>query len=386
MTTPTLIVGGAQFDGWQSVRITRSIENAVSDFDFSSTARWPGQANPVQITPGSSCEIVFGDDLLLSGYVDVVDIAVGPSAHTISVAGRSRTAELVDCSALPELGTFRDLTLAQIAARLAAPYSVDVSADVTTRVIRKFKAQSGESVFDAIERAARLEGILVTDDAAGVLTLTRIGAASRAGDTLTNPGNVIEARGTFDASEVYSEYRCKGSRTGSDDDFGSVLLATETIADAASERTRVLIVRAEGRATSERARARAQWEAATRAGRSVSLSYTVQGWRQSNGALWRPFELVRVRDETLRVSGEFLITGVTWNLDRDGGETTNLNLSLPSAYDLIQPAPRMNSRKAGKAEPCVGVWKPQGLLAAIPPDPALKIPSWITGDDPCGKK
>jgi prophage tail gpP-like protein len=79
------------------------------------------------------------------------------------------------------------------------------------------------------------------------------------------------------------------------------------------------------------ARKRAQWEATVRAARAVSVSVTVQGWRQADGTLWPVNGLVQVDLPWLRISGEMLITELTYSLDESGTQT-QMTLRRADAY------------------------------------------------------
>ena len=74
--------------------------------------------------------------------------------------------------------------------------------------------------------------------------------------------------------------------------------------------------------------ARANFEAAYRRGVSLKASYTIQGWRQSDGTLWRPNQFIRVEDEILKRSDLMLVTKIIFQLSASGMITT-LEVSLP---------------------------------------------------------
>ncbi len=84
--------------------------------------------------------------------------------------------------------------------------------------------------------------------------------------------------------------------------------------------------------TPELAQQRADWERATRTGKALTTTYTVQGWRQSNGDLWRHNLLVRVIDPVLGFDQDMLISKVTWSLS-DQGSITTLQVAPPSTFD-----------------------------------------------------
>ena len=116
----TLIVGGKKFGGWLDVRVTRGIERAAGDFEIKCSQRWPGQDERFEIPEGSTCEIRIGDDKVLTGYVDVVAHERDATSAALTIAGRSKTADLVDCSPDFELAELAGLDLAAVARKLSA--------------------------------------------------------------------------------------------------------------------------------------------------------------------------------------------------------------------------------------------------------------------------
>ena len=66
---------------------------------------------------------------------------------------------------------------------------------------------------------------------------------------------------------------------------------------------------------------RAQFEKDFRHADMMRSQHNVQGWRQSNGALWRPNSLVELEDPILQISGQFLINKIVLNLNQSGSIT-----------------------------------------------------------------
>ena len=349
-----LRVNGRNFGGWQSIEITRSIEQAASSFTFVATARYPGEVNPVRIRPGDACEVLIGSERVITGYVDSVAPRLSADAHSVTVAGRSRTADLVDCSAAPDKTSpkrWKARRIEQIAAELAAPYAVQVVAAVATgSALPRHAVERGETVFECIERMARLRQLLVCDDAAGRLVLTRAGS-TRAAVAIEEGVNLLGGEAKADASAVFSTYIAKGQRVGDDQDFGdAVAQITGEAADPAVTRKRVLLVNVENGGSSAAAKARAAWEAATRLGKSLEATLTVQGWRQRpGGPLWAPNLITAVSAPSLALSGDLLITDVTLRLS-DAGTLAELRLAPADAYKPEPPKP--TSRGGGS-----GLWK-----------------------------
>lgn len=343
----SLRVNDTDFRGWESVSVEHTIEAAASSFSLTLTESWPGQDDPIRVNPGDDCQVFVGDDLLLTGYVEVVTVEHSGQSHTVSVSGHSRTIDLVECSCVSDSGPlqFRNQTLLQIAQALADPYDVTVTSDLTGWTkIAKCIPEVDATPFAVIEKIAREKSVLVTDDPQGRLVLSQL--ADVRGDDLTHPGNILSCSGTFDATGRYTEYRVKGQRAGDDQSFGRDCAgASATIADDDDiPRRRVLTIKGERAMDSGACRRRAIWEAVTRAGKSVAVDVTVQGWRQSDGTLYAPNRLHAVNDAVVGVYADLLAVGVTFSID-GGGMLTTLRLAPPGAYFPEPPAERARSGK-----------------------------------------
>ena len=64
-----LRVDGQIYEGWQKVRITRSLRDIAGDFELSLTRKWDNPGEMV-IKPLSACTVHIGNELVLTGYVD----------------------------------------------------------------------------------------------------------------------------------------------------------------------------------------------------------------------------------------------------------------------------------------------------------------------------
>lgn len=354
-----LLIRNQEFDGWESISVSGGIERAASDFALSVTERFPGQPNPMRIFPTDPCEIRIGNDLVITGFVDKVEPSYDATSHTNAVSGRSKTQDLIDCSITEKRG-FQDRRIDQIAQAIADEYNITVELqEVRTGKIDKFRTQSGETPFEAIERLCRQQGLLITDNRFGELVLTEAGSTA-ATDALVTGQNILTGGASYDASNRYSEIIVRGHRFGDDSNFGRSLFgANQEEQDSEVPRRRALIIDAETLGNVGSFQDRARWEVARRAGESANFTYTVQGWRQSDGTLWTHNQLVKVQDAILSVDTELLIVEWTFDLTNSGGEVTTLQLGPPEGYKLIPP-------KDGKRTGKLPFWQQADFLAAVP--------------------
>lgn len=374
-----LLVGGREYGGWKSVRISAGIERQARDFDLDVTDRWPGQTDiPRRVQPGDTCQLYIGRDLVLTGYVDATPIKYDGRSVSVGVRGRSKTGDLVDCCPLPTESTqpatratsgawaevngagggrgvaqippvpppaksssqWRQQKMELIAAALAAPYGVRVIAEVDTgKVIPDHHIQVGETVFESIDRMMRLRHVLSTDNVLGDLVFIDVGSAGRAATAIETGVNVLAGSTELDYKGVFSHYIVKGQRAGSNDSFGADASEEEgealdddataptpttamgdsaTSVDARARRLRVIVFKQSGQADEGTCKDRADYERAHRAAKALQTNYTLAGWRQQDGTLWQPNLLVRVRDSLIGFDAEMVIAEVNYVMDSNG--------------------------------------------------------------------
>lgn len=339
MPETALLVNGKEYAGWKSVSITHGIETIAAGFDLSVSERWNGQDKPWPIHEEDECVLRVGREILVTGWVDKRSVSFGPEEHSLKVSGRSKTAALVDCSALLSKWEFASTPLLKLAKDIAQPFGISVTQQegLVLPAPSKVAIDPGDSAFDAIEKACRLAGVLPIADGGGRLVLTRAGTR-RATTALVEGENMKVGGIESDATGRYHRYVVLGQHAGSDEEWGEIAAAVRAEAtDSGVRRTdRVLVVRPESGVSSQRAKLRAQWEAAVRAARGDVVTATVQGWTQADGTLWPVNALVSVKSPLMGVDGDLLISQARLTLDDDSGTLTQLTLRRPDAF-LPQP-------------------------------------------------
>lgn len=342
----TLLVDNVAYGGWKSVRLTVGIERLARDFVLDVTSQWPGSDIAKRIRPGQSCQIFIGADKMLTGYVQATPIRYDGAGKTVGIVGRSKTADLVDCSPLnmrPE-GGWSDVDngkngprplvkssitywngrkLEKVATYLAQPFQVIVKTDVDTgAVLSNFSLQQGETVFECLDRIMRINHVLASDNENGDMVFIKPGSGGCCTTALELGKNILTCDAPLDYKEVFNRYTCVGQRSvGIDEGPATPLSGKATATDFsiyAESRMRSLVVVQSGQGGEGTCRDRVEYEKAYRAAKALETTYGVLGWRQEDGSLWLPNKMVRVRDPELGFDADFLIPEVTYILDKDG--------------------------------------------------------------------
>lgn len=349
----SLIVDGKKFGGWLEVRVSRGIKRAASDFEVRASQRWPGLDERYEIPEGVTCEVLIGDDKVLTGYVDVVVQDRDANSASLTIAGRSKTCDLVDCSPDFKITELAGLTLAGVALSVAKPFGIGVVSPADAGQGKSSfpvaAAHHGETAWRLIERLARQRQMLVMDDPEGRLVLARL-ASDRASDELVHPADgMLRVSSRRDASKRFSEYRVKaqaggtnrwagmGTAGGSSGDIASSLAHVEGAAvDRGVKRYRPKTILSEGAAKKEGAMARADWEARRNIGEALKLTATRVGWRQKDGKLWAPNLLVRCKVPSMNLDAELALAEVHYKKGAEG-TLCELELAPPEAFTPEPP-------------------------------------------------
>jgi prophage tail gpP-like protein len=155
--------------------------------------------------------------------------------------------------------------------------------------------------------------------------------------------NILGADAALDYKEVFSEYICKGQRAGNDEDFGAAVAEeSASLSDTTVRRRRVMLIKASGQTDGGSAADRVKYERASRRAKAIATTYTVQGWRQADGSLWRHNELVRVTGPVIGFDDQFVIAQVTYRLNEQGMVCV-LQVGPPDGY-VNNPA-KVNAKK-----------------------------------------
>ena len=346
-----LIIAGRAYGGWTDVEIDYGIDSIAHQFTLSLTERGEGGAQELPVDAGSECRVTIGGETVITGYIDAINASVDSQNHGITASGRSKAADLIDCSAIGTPSSWSNRKFEAIAADLVKPLGISIVARSDTGApFAKFAVQTGESVFEALERMAKLRSLLLISTSAGaveIVTPTPKGAAIR----LVQGQHFKAITGRHDVSQRFSQYLIKGQSAGSDSVNGKAAAHVKASAtDPAIERYRPLMIVAEDQANAASMSARAKWEATVRAAKAQGADVTLPTWRDPTGQLWQPMQRVRLVSQWVNIDADLLITNVSLRLSQDES-TATLTLAYPDAYSQMPVPPEARRSKIKKAKP-----------------------------------
>lgn len=123
-----------------------------------------------RIKNGSKVEVLIGDELVITGWVEATPVRYDARSVSTGIAGRSLTADLIDCAAEPT--QFNGRSLVQIAQALAAPFGIEVvNNGAPSGVIPDVQPDHGETVIEVINKILGQQQALAYDDPHGRLVI-----------------------------------------------------------------------------------------------------------------------------------------------------------------------------------------------------------------------
>lgn len=337
----TLKVDGKRLSGWTDVSVTLGMQQIPNSFRISATQESPILRDASSVREGQACEVSLGDDLVVTGYVDIVAPGFAPGSHDVQIIGRGKCQDLVDCSAEWKGCQISGANALEIAQKLAEPYGISVTmlGDAAPgSAVPQFNINVTDTPADIIELITRHAALVYYEGADGGLILAEL-SPQMAGSGFVEGQNIERARWVRSQAQRYSEYVCSllsVDTSGLFEDQDGLFYHTEE--DPNVGRHRRLVMVAEGvMGGLELAKKRAVWEAARRAGRGRSAVVTVDSWRDGKGKLWAPNTLAPVSLPSLGLTGAvWCISEVTFRLGERGGRTADVEL-LPQ--EAFQPEP-----------------------------------------------
>lgn len=340
MSEIVLKIDGKSYVGWKSIDATISMENLSGQFSVEISDNIANGNKPVRalptIRPGLECEVYINDQVIITGYIDKVMPVISAENHTIVVQGRDKTGDLVDCSMTESTNQYLGLKIDQITKRICSPFGIPVKlgdgADAGA-IFDNFLIEQGSTCFEAIQKLCYMRQLLAISDGRGGLLLTKSGT-EKITTGLFQGVNIKQGEASYDFSERFSYYICKGQKQGDDNSTPETVANNSgAYTDEVVPRYRPLLVIAEGQADISTCTKRAKWEGAIRRGKSRRFTITVNGWSLGAESIWEINKLVQLKSELLGVDDTLLISQVNFKLDNNG-EITVLTLTSPESFTI----------------------------------------------------
>ena len=334
--TVTLFVNGRKYENWLDVSIACTLQSLARTFSVRSTRS--KEDLTIGIQPQDEVQVFIDGEPILTGYVTKREVSYSASGVSVTISGASKTVDLQDCC-MPHgmANSYKNQTHEQNLKAVCKPFGIGVVDQVRSVDRRNLEFSPTETVGSAITRYLQKNGILLTDDEAGNLVIAQAGSGGSAHDTLELGKNILEGKRTQDVSKRFSDYVTLGQAANPTSELPvSANHLKGTAQDSEVKRNRWFVKQESGNASTEILQKKALVLKDVRFGESDTLNYKVQGWRQSNGELWKVNTCVRVKDFWLDVP-EYLVwvvTEISYSLNTNGA-TLSMTLKVQETFDSV---------------------------------------------------
>ena len=335
--TVTLFVNGRKYENWLEVSITCTLQSLARTFSVRSTRS--KEDLTIGIQPQDEVKVFIGDDLVLTGYVTKREVSYSASGISITISGASKTVDLQDCC-MPHgmANSYKNQTHEQNLKAVCAPFGIGVVDQVKSVDRRNLEFSPTETVGAAVTRYLQKNGILLTDDEAGNLVIAEAGSGGNAHDTLELGKNILEGKRTQDVSKRFSDYVTLGQAANPTSELPVSANHLKGFAqDAGVRRNRWFVKQESGNASTEILQKKAIVLKDVQFGNSDTLGYKVQGWRQSNGELWKVNTCIKVIDSLTEVTpeSEWVVANITYSI-AGSGSLVSLELRRRKMYSVCK--------------------------------------------------
>lgn len=325
------------FEGWKTFNVSKKINSLVETFNATVTNKWGYTQEPIEIREGDAVKASIGEESLFSGFVEDVNLTLDSKNRSIILGGRSRTADLVDCSYTGPMEypliTFKDLMNT-----ITKPFGL-TPIFLTTTSSDKIKATvtQGETVGSIIDRFVRENSLIVYVNKDGN-PIFNTNTKKNSGAKIFENGNMLSGRVNRKSKNRFSDYITKAQTNklvgGATELTENVF---ESVKDSEVKRYRPFVIIADNSPKAPKAKTRAIYEKDKRISMASTFKVDVTGYCKQDGKLWALNELVELKSDSLDFEGLLLVESINF-VKSNSGSITQLELVNQDAYDFKDKA------------------------------------------------
>jgi len=359
MPTPNddveLLIAGKTHGDWSSYEIDSDLLTPADAWHVS--LGMPGGKMPPDVVTGAPVEVRVGGEAVLTGRVDEIDHAASKTAHSFSMSGRDKAADLVDCSApvfVAKMASLKEIVAKIVSAFGVTRYRIDAD---ETRTREKINIEPGDSAWDALARAAEANGLWPWFEPDGTLVIGGPDYSTPVVATLVlrrsgKGNNVISLHKQESMHSRYSEVTVLGQTHGTELEDGKNSLSGKAKDDGVTWYRPKIVVDHEADNTAV-CRDRALKLISDSRLNGLTLSAAVKGHlidapgQPSDGMLWKPMQRVRVISEPHGIDDVFFLMARKFSRGRADGTRTMLTLKEDGVW-VLNAHPHKNKHRRGK--------------------------------------
>jgi prophage tail gpP-like protein len=330
----TVVVNDRQFNNWESVWIQQRWAEAFPLFKFTTADIVevpPADWQTLQFKPRDECSIYLGGLLAIAGFITTRQTSYDAENHQVQLEGVGLTWFAARASILHPTGNFDGMSFEDVADEVIGPTGVGIKiiGKLDPTPFERLSSEVGETVWDFLERIARVRGIVLGSDHEGNFLLIGDHWYTPT-DSLIEGQNIKRMNAIIHVGDIFSEYRIRGQTAASDPQFGPSASEQEASVPGTAVHYSPLLTPAEQPVWGiGELQTRAQHEAVWHEGTEIQATVVVQGWMRPSGGLWRPGQDVYVKSPMAMLDMVMKVQMLTFTQDRASGTLTTLDLVPP---------------------------------------------------------
>jgi prophage tail gpP-like protein len=331
------------YAAWTKVNIYSTMDAISGIAELESVNFYQGNLSDWEFKLGDNFQLLIDDQLVMTGYIDQIDLIYKNRMHFLKLILRDKTADLVDCNWNEDVTEWKNQTVLNLTQNLCNPFNIQGASDSEVageigKIIETFKINEGECISDAIMRYCNQFDLIPLSYGDGYLTLSKSTNTKKSYDAIDLNANVVSRIAVYSNLERFSNYIVKGMGCGTDqkNNYTDYIQPAGSVEDSVIQRYRPITFFDDVVTDAGKCEERAKWIKQVRAGQSRGLNYTVVGWGQSNGDIWRINRIVRVSDPMAGIDKDMLISSVRYTFRNEEGTKTELTVVDKNTYTKVQ--------------------------------------------------
>lgn len=345
--TVSLKVNGKLYKGWLSVEITSKLQTLARRFSVSATRTLDSNGDKTNgIVPGDLVEVFIGEDKVLTGYVMRKAVSYTATGINITISGASKPIDLEQCC-LPDgyPTSFKNQTHLDNLQSVCKPYGINVIDEVGNTNKCDFEIKPTETIKDAIVAYLQKHSLLIGDNENGDIVIREAGSDGASPEALEVGKNILSGERVQDHSALFSEFVVLGQATNALSELPTTSNQLKAVESYSGCRKRTSVTQGPGNSSQQGLHKKAVSLRDISVGKSNILTYSVRGWRQSNGDLWQINQKIIVTDDYLGFRGDLLVSGVRLSM-MSSGMTASLTLEPDESFNVYATKDDSNAKVA----------------------------------------
>lgn len=331
-------IDGKVFSGWTASNIERNINTVADAFAFTLPYDPNNKDQREKTKPYSyyKTELFIGGELYISGQSIKWSPSLSKDSTMKTIDVRTKAGHTIECMAQKRAIEYIDQTLSQIATDIMKPYGSDLKPqffDGDSDIFPKVRKEITDTDFEFLSGLAAQKGFMITSSDDGAMAFIRANVNGKPVFRFIEGVTAFEhISATFDGTKRHSSYMAVTESAG-------IPGPSASLNDPSIEEYRPFVFSADDLEAGNLDTA-IQWKRAKSLADSTSITITVTGWRNEKGQLWKENMIGTVQSPSVDIFEEtsYIISGVRFTKDENGGNLSLLTMVLPQAYTLDFPS------------------------------------------------